>query len=61
VFAVGADGKAELRVIRIGERQGDRVVVLSGLKAGDKVVKLPTESMRTGSSLTGEQQTGEQQ
>ncbi len=28
VFAVGADGKAELRVIRIGERQGDRVVVL---------------------------------
>ncbi|MDR3395499.1 MAG: efflux RND transporter periplasmic adaptor subunit [Parasulfuritortus sp.] len=56
VFAVGADGKAELRVIRIGERQGDRVVVLSGLKAGDKVVKAPTESMRSGSSLTGDQQ-----
>ncbi|MDD5404354.1 MAG: efflux RND transporter periplasmic adaptor subunit [Sulfuricella sp.] len=51
VFAVGADGKAELRVIRIGERQGDRVVVLSGLKAGDRVVKAPTESMRSGSSL----------
>ncbi len=55
VFAVGADGKAELRVIRIGERQGDRVVVLSGLKAGDKVVKAPTEGMRSGSSLTGGQ------
>jgi RND family efflux transporter MFP subunit len=55
VFAVGGDGKAELRVIRIGERQGDRVVVLSGLKSGDRVVTAPTETMRSGSSLTGDQ------
>lgn len=53
VFAVGPDGKAELRVIRTGEAHGGRVVVLSGLKVGDRIVTTPTDSMRSGSSLAG--------
>ena len=48
VFAVARDGKAELRVVRLGERQGERVVVLSGVQAGDKVVTAPPRHMRTG-------------
>lgn len=50
VFAIASDGRVELRVIRIGETQGDRVVVLSGLKAGEKVVTSPSQSMRSGDS-----------
>lgn len=50
VFAIGSEGRVELRVIRIGETQGDRVVVLSGLKAGEKVVTSPSQSMRSGDS-----------
>lgn len=51
VFAVGADGRVELRVIRTGETQGGRVVVLSGLSAGDKVVTSPSQNMRSGDSI----------
>lgn len=50
VFAIGPEGKVELRVIRIGETQGDRVVVLSGLKAGEKVVTSPSQGLRSGDS-----------
>ena len=48
VFAIGRDGKAELRVVRLGERQGDRIVVLSGLRTGEKVVTSPPQNMRSG-------------
>jgi RND family efflux transporter MFP subunit len=51
VFAIGSDGRVELRVIRIGETQGGRVVVLSGLKAGEKVVTEPSQGMRSGDSI----------
>jgi RND family efflux transporter MFP subunit len=51
VFAIGADGRIELRVIRIGETQGGRVVVLSGLKPGEKIVTSPAQNMRSGESI----------
>lgn len=54
VFAVNAEGKVELRVIRIGDTQGDRVVVLSGVSAGEKVVTKPSQTMRTGDSVYGD-------
>lgn len=54
VFAVGRDAKVELRVVRLGERQGDRVVVLSGLQAGEKVVTTPPQNMRSGDPVSGE-------
>lgn len=54
VFAVGRDGKTELRVVRLGERQGDRVTVLSGLQTGEKVVTAPPQNMRSGDPVSGE-------
>jgi multidrug efflux pump subunit AcrA (membrane-fusion protein) len=54
VFAVGRDGKTELRVVRLGERQGDRVTVLSGLQTGEKVVTTPPQNMRSGDPVSGE-------
>lgn len=54
VFAIGRDGKAELRVVRLGERQGDRIVVLSGLRTGEKVVTSPPQNMRSGDPVFSE-------
>lgn len=38
VFVVGADGKAELRDIRVSDMRPDVAVVASGLRAGERVV-----------------------
>ena len=38
VYVVGADGTAELRPIVAGQRQGDMIVVESGVNAGEKVI-----------------------
>ncbi|HSN64801.1 MAG TPA: efflux RND transporter periplasmic adaptor subunit [Azonexus sp.] len=54
VFVAGRDGRIELRVIRLGERQGDRAVVLSGLKTGEKVVTSPKRNLRSGDPVFGE-------
>lgn len=54
VFVAGRDGKVELRVVRLGEKQGDRVTVLSGLKTGEKVVTSPAQNMRSGDQVFGE-------
>lgn len=53
VFVAGQDGKVELRVVRLGEKQGDRVVILSGLKTGEKVVTSPARNMRSGDQVFG--------
>lgn len=41
VFVVGSDGRAALRLVRTGARRGDRVEVLAGLAAGERVVLSP--------------------
>ena len=38
VMVVGADGKVEARVIKLGQAVGDKWVVTDGLKAGEQVV-----------------------
>lgn len=38
VYVVTPEGTAELRPITPGQRQGDQIVVVSGLRAGEKVV-----------------------
>lgn len=38
VYVVKADATAELRPVTLGQRQGDLVVIASGLNAGEKVV-----------------------
>jgi RND family efflux transporter MFP subunit len=54
VFVAGRDGKLELRVVRLGEKQGDRATVLSGLRPGEKVVTTPTRNMHSGDPAFGE-------
>jgi RND family efflux transporter MFP subunit len=53
VFTVGEDGKTRLRVVRLGGKTGDKVVVLSGVREGDRVVVAPTPGLRSGIPVTG--------
>ena len=48
---VESDGRATLRLVRIGARQDDRTVVLAGLNAGERVVLNPPTGLRDGQSL----------
>ena len=38
VYVVTADSKAEFRPVELGQRQGDRVVLTTGVKPGERVV-----------------------
>ena len=42
VYVLDAQGKARLRQVRLGAVRGDKVEVLSGLRAGEQVVADPT-------------------
>jgi multidrug efflux pump subunit AcrA (membrane-fusion protein) len=41
VYVVDGNGKAQLRQVRLGKTQGDRVEVLAGLQAGERVALDP--------------------
>jgi membrane fusion protein, multidrug efflux system len=45
------DNKVERRVIRIGQRQGGKVEVLEGLKAGETIVVLGVQRVRPGAEV----------
>jgi hypothetical protein len=42
VYVVAADGRASLRQVRLGHTSGDRVEILAGLAAGERVAVDPT-------------------
>ncbi|MCH7343186.1 efflux RND transporter periplasmic adaptor subunit [Pelomonas sp. CA6] len=46
VYVLGAQGRPLLRQVRVGARQGDRVEVLSGLAAGERVLAQPQMAAR---------------
>jgi hypothetical protein len=46
VYVLGADGRALLRQVRLGRLQGDRVEVLAGVSAGERVVLDPQAAAR---------------
>lgn len=48
VFTVGPDGRSRLRVVRVGETEGDAVAILSGVREDDMVVTNPPPGMRAG-------------
>jgi HlyD family secretion protein len=50
VYAV-EDGRAHLKAVRIGQRNGLRAQVLDGLKAGDKVISRPGDQMKDGARV----------
>jgi len=51
VYVVAEDSTARFRLIKLGSRQGDRFEVLSGIKAGEKVVLNPSEGIQEGSPV----------
>ena len=49
VFSVAEDGTTRLRVVRLGDEAGsDHVIVLSGVREGDRLVADPAPGMRAG-------------
>lgn len=38
LFVVTTDNKADLRLVKMGQRQGESIVIFEGVKAGEKVV-----------------------
>jgi membrane fusion protein, multidrug efflux system len=51
IFVAGADSRAVLRLVKSGPAQGDRVEILSGLDAGERVVVNPPAGLREGQTL----------
>lgn len=51
VFVVRADGVAERRAVRVGGTDGDRVEILAGLHAGDRVVLTPPQTLKDGDKV----------
>lgn len=55
-FAVNGMGIVEMRVLRLGDAQGDRTAVLSGLQPGEKIVASPSPHLKSGDSLLNQPQ-----
>ena len=51
VFVVGADGRIQERLVRLGETKGDVVAVLSGVRPGETVVLQPGPDVRDGARV----------
>jgi len=54
VMVVGGDGKAEQRVVKLGDTYDDLVVVTDGLKAGDQVITGQLQKLRPGAPVQAE-------
>lgn len=46
VYVVDASGRTSMRQVRVGDRMGERVVILSGLAGGERVALDPLEAMK---------------
>ena len=53
VFVVGADGTVEYRLVKTGKTFGNRVEILSGLAAGEKVAVSQIDRLRDGARVEG--------
>lgn len=51
LYLVDADGIARFRLVKTGQRHGDRVEILSGLKAGERVATRGVERISDGSRV----------
>ncbi|RLB43553.1 MAG: efflux RND transporter periplasmic adaptor subunit [Deltaproteobacteria bacterium] len=53
VVFVAKDGKAEMRIVKVGRIFGDKLEILSGLRPGEKIVIEHAEMLKTGDLLEG--------
>jgi len=51
VFVVGAGDRAEARPVTLGEAQGSNIVILTGLRPGDRVILNQLHKLRPGSPV----------
>ena len=49
---VGADGKAEIRPVKVGDRTGSDWVITSGLQPGEKVIVEGLQKVKSGAPVT---------
>ncbi len=54
VFVVSRDGTAQFRMVTLGERRGERVVVLSGLFSGDRLILSADGELANGVKVSGD-------
>lgn len=52
LFAVTSDNKADLRIVKVGSRQDDDIVIEDGIKAGEKVVTVGQMGLSPGAPIT---------
>ena len=57
IMIVGGDGKAEQRVVKLGDSYDDMIVVTEGLKAGDQVITGQLQKLRPGAPVQAEAKT----
>jgi multidrug efflux pump subunit AcrA (membrane-fusion protein) len=55
VLVVGAENLAERRAVRTAGMDGDRLEVLAGLRAGERVVVSPPADLAAGARVTVKQ------
>jgi multidrug efflux pump subunit AcrA (membrane-fusion protein) len=53
IFVVATDGKVEYRLVKTGKTFGNRVEILSGLAAGEKVAVSQIDRLRDGARVEG--------
>ncbi len=51
VFVVGAGNRASLRLVKTSALRGDRIEIVSGIEAGERVVVAPPAALRDGQPL----------
>ena len=51
VFVIGAGDRAEARTVTLGETQGADIVILVGLRTGDRVILNQLHKLRPGSPV----------
>ncbi len=55
VFVVDPQGRAQLRLVRVGNRRGSRVEITAGLQAGERVIASPNAQIDNGTPIEAEQ------
>jgi membrane fusion protein (multidrug efflux system) len=51
VWVIGADNKATQRPVKVGDQSGESLLILDGLKAGERIVVEGLQKVREGSSV----------
>jgi multidrug efflux system membrane fusion protein len=54
VMIVGGGNKVEQRLVKLGDSDGDRIIVTDGLKAGERVITGQLQKIRPGAVVQPE-------